>query len=274
MNILRRRAPDAPPANVVNKIRQWKTKPTRPPVDLMGSGMGVAEQRLIISLATAGIMGVATAGVVSSYSHMYDWAIANGEPSWRAKLFPISVDGAMVAGSALIYVDTRLGLKRDWAAYLMVTAGVGWSVMANVAHGWVDPIAAKMIAGWPALVVGAVVELGRRFMQRLRSHADEKRRAALRAARRAAQSPAPPIEIEAELVEPPKALRPRANEAEASPDRPWLAEPNVQKAMFAYLDLKPTATGAELDREVGAIFGAAKDYGRKIKRQYEAEHQS
>lgn len=269
MNILRRRAPDAPTTNIANKMRGWRAPTARLPADPLSNGMGASEQRLIIAMATAGILGVATAGVVSSYSHMYDWATANGEPPWRAKLFPISVDGAMVAGSALIYVDSRLGLKRDWAAYLMVTAGVGWSVMANVAHGWVDPIAAKMIAGWPALVVGAVVELGRRFMQRLRNQADERRRAAMRAARRAASAPAP-VEIqEAEIVEPPRALQ---GAAETAPLPEWLpAGAGAQAAMYAYLEANPQAKGPELDREVGTRFGTSEGYGRKIRRKWENE---
>ncbi|WP_393915994.1 DUF2637 domain-containing protein [Halostreptopolyspora alba] len=45
-------------------------------------------------LAVILLAGIAA---VVSYSHMFELALRHGEPQWRAALFPLSVDGMIVA---------------------------------------------------------------------------------------------------------------------------------------------------------------------------------
>jgi hypothetical protein len=57
----------------------------------------------LVSATGVALMAVALVGGIAaaiSYSHMLDWAKANGDVNaheWRAYLFPLSVDGAIVA---------------------------------------------------------------------------------------------------------------------------------------------------------------------------------
>lgn len=270
MKFTRRRETGVPAADrVLTKVRGWRRKSITPTLNLdTFGGMGPVEQGIVVAVTGASLLAVFGVGMAISYSHMHDWAIANHEPPWRAELFPLSVDGSMIVASMIVYADTRADRPRDWMAYGMVGLGAGWSVMANMAHSWIDPVAAKMIAGWPAFALFTIVELGRRFVQRVRRQANERRRAQARAARRATPTPPQPTEVAGELV---PMSRPPALEAAAEVDgaeRPsWLREGmSARDAMFAYLDEKPLTTGAELDRVVGIPhFRTGVDYGRKIR---------
>ncbi|OOC53604.1 MULTISPECIES: DUF2637 domain-containing protein [Nocardiopsis] len=43
------------------------------------------------------VLMLAVIAAVVSYSHMYELALRQSEPEWRAALFPLSVDGMIVA---------------------------------------------------------------------------------------------------------------------------------------------------------------------------------
>jgi hypothetical protein len=277
MDLARRSAPDAP-AGPTRRLLRWLASPT-----------GVA---LLAVLVVAGV------GAAISYSHMLDWARANGDTGdreWRAYLFPVSVDGAIIAASAIIYADARVGRPADWLAYLVVAVGMGQTVTANVAHDWVDGRAELIIAGWPALAVAGGTELVFRFVRRIREHDDtlaEAQRQAeldrLAAEREAAEAEQKAEEARQRRREREESKRQQAAEAEPdaevvrlradgadSAQRPaWLAkDATAEQAMRAYLaQVNPEASGADLDRAVGVpYFGTAPGYGRKIARAWRAE---
>lgn len=275
MKFLRRRTSDGQSdVRVLTKLRGWrkpKVKPVRPLSLSTFSGMGFGEQVAVVAVTTASLLLVMGVGMTISYSHMFDWAVSNSEPEWRAKLFPLSVDGSMIVASMIIYVDTRANRRRDWMAYGMVGLGAGWSVLANVAHDWINPVAAKLIAGWPAFALFSIVELSRRFAQRVRTQADERRHAEAKAARRVPPTsalPTQPFVVESvekdekTVSEPLKLDAAQVEKAEFE----WLQSGmNARTAMFAYLDQHSKASGAELDRLVGARLGASEGYGRKMR---------
>ncbi len=126
------------------------------------------ELRVIATMVVLALVAVIGVAVAISYSHMFDWALINGEPRWRAHLSPLSVDGAMFAASFVMYADARMRNRKDWLAYLTLIVGVIWSVLANMNHDWTDPLAAKAIAAWPPLSLAVSVELVLRFIRRLR----------------------------------------------------------------------------------------------------------
>lgn len=137
------------------------------------TSLSMREQITMIALALLGMLAVVVVVAAISYSHMYDWAKANAEPEWRARLSPISADGAILAASIVMYVDARMRHRADWLAYVIVVSNILWSVFANVVHDWSSPVAAKLIAGWPPVTLAATVELLLRFSRRLRERSDE-----------------------------------------------------------------------------------------------------
>jgi hypothetical protein len=287
MMFARRSAPDAPrPPGPIRRLLRW-----------LGSPTGVALQALAI------VGGVAA---VVSYSHMLDWAKANEEASseWRAYLFPLSVDGAIMAASAVLYADSRAGRKADKLAYFIVVVGVLWSIVANVAHDTTGWGAEKSIAGWPPVALALVVELVFRFVRRMSEQAEQLAAAEAEAARIAEEQAREAARLAAEAEEKkaeaerkrqeraeqreraqreqaeqePQAevVRLRATGTEGASDRPeWLTEgATAQQAMEAYLARNPDATGADLDREVGQPYFGTKDgYGRKVAREWRNRQQ-
>lgn len=287
MTFARRSAPDAPrPPGTIRRLLRW-----------LGSPTGVALQALAV------VGGVAA---VVSYSHMLDWAKANEEASseWRAFLFPLSVDGAIMAASAVLYADSRAGRKADKLAYFIVVIGVLWSIVANVAHDTTGWGAEKTIAGWPPVALALVVELVFRFVRRMSEQAEALAKAEAEAARIAEEQAAEAARLAAEAEvkkaeaerkrqeraeqrerrereqdQEPQAevLRLRATGTDGAPERPeWLApDATAQQAMEAYLARHPAASGAELDREVGRpYFNTTDGYGRKVAREWRSKQES
>lgn len=293
MKSARRSASDAPRSP--GAIRRF--------LRLIASPVGVA------LFATSSLVGIVAA---ISYSHMLDWAKANGDTGadeWRAFLFPLSVDGAVVAASAVIYADARAGRKADKLAYFVAVVGMAWSVIANVAHDKTGWLAEKAIAGWPAVALAVVVELVFRFVRRMREQADQlaaaEREAAERAeaarieaeriaaeeARAAEEAAARKAETEQRRRE--KAEQREREKAEQEPEaevlqlratgtdgteRPaWLVEgATAEQAMRNYLaTVDSSATGADLDRMVGVpYFGTTPGYGRRVRREWRQQQES
>ena len=80
------------------------------------------------------VLMLAVIAAVVSYSHMFELALRHGEPEWRAALFPLSVDGMIVASSMTLLSDARNGRKGGilpWSLLIItrssqVSVGPGW----------------------------------------------------------------------------------------------------------------------------------------------------
>lgn len=250
MKFARRSAHDAPGAirRVFTKVRGFRLRrSTSPAVGHVRRW----ELRTVIGvalLATLTVVGIAAA---ISYSHMQDWATKNHEPDWRAALFPVSVDGAILAASMIIYADSRTK-RTDWLAYMIALGGMGMTVFANIGHDWVDQKAAWIIAGWPPIAMAALVELLFRFVRRLRERADREQGRAAR-----------PVVLTTSTAKPkpPAEAKPPVDDGRPS----WMpADATIGDAMAAYLrHVSAEVTGADLHRLVAVpYFGATKDTGR------------
>lgn len=292
MKSARRNAPDAPRPH----------GPIRRALRRAFSATGAA-------LFGAGVVGGIAAAI--SYSHMLDWAKANDDVSseWRAYLFPVSVDGAIVAASAVLYADSRAGRKSDKLAYGIIVIGILWSIVANIAHNTTGWGAEKSIAGWPPLALALVVEMVFRFVRRMSEQAEAlaKAEAEALAAAEAARIEAERLAIEQARIEQEAAARKaeaeqrrrekaeqrdrerveqepqaevlqlRATGTDGAQRPAWLhTDATAEQAMNAYLDhVNAAANGAELDREVGIpYFGTSDGYGRKIIRKRRDQQQS
>ncbi|WP_304450671.1 DUF2637 domain-containing protein [Nocardiopsis sp. YSL2] len=111
----------------------------------------------------AAVLMLAVIAAVVSYSHMYELALRNGEPEWRAALFPLSVDGMIVASSMTLLSDARNGRKGGLLPWTLLIIGSGASLAANVAVA--DPTMwSRIIHAWPSFaLIGAYELLMREF---------------------------------------------------------------------------------------------------------------
>ena len=235
-----------------------KARFTRKPVTPLA--LNRWELWIVTGIAIVAVLTVAGIAGVISYSHMKDWALANGEPSWRAHLFPLSVDGAILAASLVIYTDSRAHRTPDWLAYAIVATGMAWSIGANVGHTWTGEWAARLIAGWPPAAMAVSVELLMRFVRRWRGQADQQARREERG-----------------KVRPVPAPRPAEPESKTSlhvvrPERPgWLPEhvTKAKDAITAYLDAHPGAQAPEVQEALSAHFQFDASYARRMVRQHQ-----
>lgn len=114
-------------------------------------------------VAIAAVVLLALIAAVVSYSHMYELALRHGEPDWRAALFPLSVDGMIVASSMTLLSDARSGRKGGVLPWALLIIGSGASLAANVAVA--DPTMwSRIIHAWPSFaLIGAYELLMREF---------------------------------------------------------------------------------------------------------------
>lgn len=126
-----------------------------------------AEIWIAVSIAVLAVLAVSAASGAQSFGHMYDWAIRNGEPHWRAVLFPVSIDGMIVAATAILYVDHRLDRAPHKLAFVLLAVGAIVSVVANVLHDWVAVFAGKAISGIGPLALFGSVHLTMQFIRSL-----------------------------------------------------------------------------------------------------------
>ncbi|NUT90882.1 MAG: DUF2637 domain-containing protein [Saccharothrix sp.] len=273
MIFARRSAPDAP------RWYRRNRRADRPRSASATVALGRNELIALVGFAVVALVAVVVVAAAISYSHMYDWAKINHEPEWRARLSPVSVDGAILAASIVMFADARMRNRPDWLAYTIVAVGIGWSVFANVAHDWTHWVAAKLIAGWPPVAMAATVELLLRFARRLRERSDNAVREQERTEHRkvkptpqTAETPPakqPPVEqpiIDKAERSAPQALVSGDQITEEMRAAGWAPSDytNLGGAMFGYLEkVDSEATGADLHRLVAVpYFGATVDTGR------------
>ncbi|QVQ53397.1 DUF2637 domain-containing protein [Spiractinospora alimapuensis] len=109
------------------------------------------------------VLLLAGIAAVVSYSHMYDLALRHGEPEWRAALFPLSVDGMVVAASMTLLADARQGRRGGVLPWSLLILGSLASLAANVAVA--DPtVWSRIIHAWPSVaLIGSYELLMRQF---------------------------------------------------------------------------------------------------------------
>lgn len=250
-----------------HRLRAALTRPERAP--LAPAALRKRELMVVTALAACAVLAVTGIAAAISYSHMQDWARANHEPDWRARLFPLSVDGAILASTLVLYADSRAGRRADKLAYFITLAGIAWSVGANIGHTWVSDYAAKMIAGWPPIAMALSVELLFRFARRWRVQADaDVRKAARRADRPTPAAKADVVDVTLAAEPEPVQHLPLPRPESGSPPA-WMPEgANARSAALGYLAAHPGADAPALREAVGRFFSMDASYARRIVRQH------
>jgi len=122
------------------------------PARLPGDGL----VRLATVLAVVAVAGVAA---YISYWHAVDVVTRHGETSVRGHLYPVVIDGIIVAASMVVLDAARHAEDAPKLAWSLLAAGIGVTLAANVTYGVAFGLAGALWAAWPALAFVGCYEL-------------------------------------------------------------------------------------------------------------------
>lgn len=125
------------------------------------TGRRRADGTAFIVVALFAVAQVAVVAFSGSWQHQYELSIHLGQAHWVAGMQPLSVEGLIVSASLVIWYAARYGYrKRDaWAAYLVLAAGVGQTVLMNLGADYRWPWLGPEISMWPAVAFVAAYEM-------------------------------------------------------------------------------------------------------------------
>ena len=106
---------------------------------------------IVIALINAAI--VAVVAFSGSWQHQYELSVRLGQAHWVAGMQPLSVEGLLAAATLVIWYAGRHGYRRRdaWAAYLVLAAGIGQTVLMNLGADSPWPWLGPEISVWPAV---------------------------------------------------------------------------------------------------------------------------
>ncbi len=104
---------------------------------------------------------VAVAGVAAyiSYWHAVEVVTHHGERAVRGHLYPVVIDGIIVAASMVVLDAARHRERAPKLAWSLLGSGIGVTLAANVAFGVTYGLAGALWAAWPALAFVGCYEL-------------------------------------------------------------------------------------------------------------------
>ncbi len=125
--------------------------------------MAMSTSRWTRWITIAAVVLLAGIAAIVSYSHMYELALHHGEPQWRGTLFPLSVDGMVIASSMTLLNDARQGRRGGLLPWTLLVIGSAASLAANIAVA--EPMVwSWIIHAWPSVaLIGAYELLMRQF---------------------------------------------------------------------------------------------------------------
>jgi hypothetical protein len=94
-----------------------------------------------------------------SYSHIYTLARDHGQGIASAALLPLAGDGLIAAASSAMLVASRQGRDVPVLARVMLLAGIGATIAANVGYGLHAGITGALLSVWPVAAYVGCMEL-------------------------------------------------------------------------------------------------------------------
>lgn len=96
--------------------------------------------RVIVAVVVAAVLAVVAVAVALNYAHARDVALANGETGWRALLYPIPVDGLLIASSLVMLWQLLVSGETSWkpriAFVIGIIASIGTNTLAALHTGY------------------------------------------------------------------------------------------------------------------------------------------
>ena len=110
---------------------------------------------------TAVLAVVAVAGVAAyvSYWHTVDVVTGRGEPGMIGHLYPVVIDGIIVAASMVLLDAARHAERAPRLAWWLLGSGVAVTLAANVTYGAQTGLSSALWAAWPAFAFVGCYEL-------------------------------------------------------------------------------------------------------------------
>jgi hypothetical protein len=115
--------------------------------------------RLTRWTAVAAVLAVAAVAALISYRHAVLVVISHGEPGMVGRLYPVVIDGLIVAASMVLLDSARHGETPPVLAWAMLAAGIGATLAVNVLAGLPAGWLSAIVASWPAAAFVGCCEL-------------------------------------------------------------------------------------------------------------------
>jgi hypothetical protein len=115
--------------------------------------------RLTRWTAVAAVLAVAAVAALISYRHAVEVVTSHGEPGMVGRLYPVVIDGLIVAASMVLLDSARHREKPPGLALWLLGAGIAATLAANVLAGVSAGALGAVVAAWPAAAFVGCYEL-------------------------------------------------------------------------------------------------------------------
>jgi hypothetical protein len=119
----------------------------------------VNADRLTRWTAFAAVLAVAAVAAWISYRHAVEIVTAHGETGAVGRLYPVVIDGLIVAASMVLLDAARHREAAPRLAWWLLGAGIGATLAANVLAGVPSGWLGAIVAAWPAAAFVGCYEL-------------------------------------------------------------------------------------------------------------------
>jgi hypothetical protein len=109
--------------------------------------------------AVLAVIAVATVAAVISYRHATLVVSAHGEPGMVGHMYPVLIDGLIVAASMVLLDSARHREPASVLAWWMLAVGILATLAVNVLAGVPSGYLGAIVAAWPALAFVGCYEL-------------------------------------------------------------------------------------------------------------------
>jgi hypothetical protein len=100
--------------------------------------------------AVAALVAVAGVAAYVSYWHAVDVVTGHGEHGVMGHLYPVAIDGIIVASSMVLLDAARHREDAPPLAWWLLGSGIAVTLAANVAYGATSGLSSALWAAWPA----------------------------------------------------------------------------------------------------------------------------
>jgi hypothetical protein len=145
------RARDISVIRIAERERKAAERAARP-ANLPGDWL-VRWSTVLAVVAVAGVAGYV------SYWHAVEVVTHHGERGVMGHLYPVAIDGIIVAASMVVLDAARHREDAPKLAWLLLAAGIGVTLAANVTYGVAAGLAGALWSAWPALAFVGCYEL-------------------------------------------------------------------------------------------------------------------
>ena len=129
----------------------WLRWPERNPAERPAATVSLRGDWLVRWCAVFAVVAVAGVAGYISYWHAVEVVTRHGETAVRGHLYPVVIDGIIVAASMVVLDAARHRERAPLLSWSLLGSGIGVTLAANVTYGVTFGLAGALWAAWPAL---------------------------------------------------------------------------------------------------------------------------